>query len=111
MPGQQLLGELDNLVAAIAQRRDGEVDHAQPIVQIFAKSSIGNSRRQVTCVAAMIRTFTLILRQLPRGWTSPSCSTCKTWPVGGYPCRRFHQAEWFRPGQAQTCQAYPSLPR
>ena len=61
MPQQQFLASGRISSRRSLKRWNGDVDHAQAIVEIFTETSLRNGRRKSRWVAAMTRTFTFTM--------------------------------------------------
>ena len=56
-----MVGEQRNVLAPVAQRRDVDLDHVQPIIEIVAELALRDtSSARFLLVAAITRTSTLI---------------------------------------------------
>jgi hypothetical protein len=75
MLGQELPRQHQHVLAALAQRRQVELHHAQPEVQVGAEAPFAHQLVERRCVAATMRTLTRCSRTLPRRRTVRSSSS------------------------------------
>ena len=68
--------ERGDVLAALAQRRQADLDGVEPVEEVLAEPALGRGLAAMSAlVAASTRTSTCCARELPTGWNSPVCST------------------------------------
>ena len=95
------LDERRNVALSLAQRRQHDRDHVQPVIQILAEPAFLHQLRRSALVAAMMRTSTLIDLGEPSGMNSLSWITRSS--LTASPARRC------RSRQRRSCRG--QLPR
>ena len=103
-------GQRQDVLGPLAQRRDVELDHVQPVEQVLAEAARLDLLFQVAVgggedarVGAAVRCWSR------RGGTAPPASRAAAWPAAAATCRRFHPGRWCRrwPPRSGRCAAPP----